>query len=198
VIAGVEGVAGVAGKEVGVRGSVILLVSAMLVVAGCGSSASPSGPGPSLSTERPVSSVNAGSGADGLAFVVTASFTGTAAISGTFLDTYTGRGFSSCAAYATAPLWTSPGAVTGTERIGGLPVSFDFAMPPGQFSGPGHYAPGVMGRLSIGADTFSGMESWVTLRDDGSGSGWFSDFMLEGGGRPARPESGTVTWTCSE
>jgi hypothetical protein len=180
------------------RGPVILLASAMLVVAGCGSSVSPSGPDPSVARERPAAGGIPATGGHGLAFVVTVSFTGTAVISGLFLDTYTGRRFSSCAAYATAPLWTSPGAVTGTERIGGLPVSFDFALPPGQFSGPGHYAPGVMGRLSIGADTFSGSESWVTLRDDGSGSGWFSDFMLEGNGRVTRPESGTITWTCSE
>jgi hypothetical protein len=180
------------------RGSVVLLVSAMLVVAGCGSSASPSGPGPSVATERAAGSANAGSGGHGVAFVVTVSFTGTAEINGSFLDTHTGLRFSSCAAYATAPIWTSPGAVTGTERIGGLPVSFDFALPPGEFAGPGVYAPGVMGRLSIGADTFSGTESWVTLRDDGSGSGRFSDFMLEGGGRATKPESGTVTWTCSE
>jgi hypothetical protein len=126
------------------------------------------------------------------------SFTGTAEINGSFRDTYTGRSFSSCAAYATALLWTSPGAVTGTERIGGIPVSFDFALPPGQFAGPGHYAPGVMGRLSIGADTFSGTDSWVTLRDDGSGSGWFSDFMRDGAGPATKLESGTVTWTCSE
>lgn len=179
------------------RGSVVLLVSAILVVAGCGSSAGPSGPGRSVATERPAGSGTTGSGGHGLSFVVTVSFTGTAEINGSFLDTYTGRSFSSCAAYATALLWTSPGAVTGTERIGGIPVSFDFALPPGQFAGPGHYAPGVMGRLSIGADTFSGTDSWVTLRDDGSGSGWFSDFMLEGDGQAAKSESGTVSWTCS-
>ena len=180
------------------RGPVALLVSAMLVVAGCGSSASPSVPGLSIAVASPsAGSGGAGSDGYGVAFTVNVSFTGAAELHGSFVDTYTGRSFPSCAAYVSAALWTSPGAVTGAERIGGLPVSFDFALPPGEFAGPGNYAPGVMGRLSIGTDAFEGTESWVTLHDDGSGSGWFKGFKPVGGTATGKSESGTVTWTCS-
>ena len=180
------------------RGPVALLVSAMLLVAGCGSSASPSVPGLPIAVASP-SAGSGGAGSDGyrVAFTVKVSFTGVAELHGSFVDTYTGRSFPSCAAYVSAALWTSPGAVTGAERIGGLPISFDFALPPGEFAGPGNYAPGVMGRLSIGTDTFEGTESWVTLHDDGSGSGWFKGFKPVGGTATGTSESGTVTWTCS-
>jgi hypothetical protein len=179
------------------RGPVALLVSAMLVVAGCGSSASPSVPGLSIAVASPsAGSGGAGSDGYGVAFTVNVSFTGAAELHGSFVDTYTGRSFPSCVAYVSAALWTSPGAVTGVERIGGLPVSFDFALPPGEFAGPGNYAPGVMGRLSIGTDTFEGTESWVTLHDDGSGSGWFKGFKPVGGTATGKSESGTVIWTC--
>jgi hypothetical protein len=179
------------------RGPLVLLVSAMLVVAGCARSASPSSAGASVAAESPAGIGDAGGGSHGPAFVVQVSFTGETEIHGSFLDLYTGRAFGSCAAYATAPLWRSPGAVTGTERVDGLPVSFDFALPPGEFAGPGNYAPGVMGRLSIGTDSYVGTESWVTLNGDGSGRGWFSGFTLEGGAGAGKSESGTVAWTCS-
>jgi hypothetical protein len=180
------------------RASIGLIAAALLVVAGCGSAPSTPAVRPSVA---PAASTDGGSdanGGHGVEFVVTVSFTGAAQIDGSFVDRYTGRTFSSCAAYVNAPLWNSPGAVTGTERLEGLPVMFDFATAPGQFYGPGHYAPGVMGRVSIGADTFSGTESWVTLREDGSGSGWFTDFGLVGAGQSSTPESGTVSWTCSD
>jgi hypothetical protein len=175
------------------------MLAAMLLVAGCGGSAAPTGAVPGTTA---VGTGGAAGSGNGVTFAVTVSFTGSAEVSGTFVDTHTGRGFSSCAAYVNAILWTSPGAVTGTEQIGGVPIAFDFATAPGQFAGPGHYAPGVMGRLSIGTDTFSGTQSWVTLAEDGSGNGWFKDFMLEGGGaatndgQAAKLESGTVSWTC--
>jgi len=76
-------------------------------------------------------------------------------------------------------------------------VALDFALPPGQFDGPGTYSPGVMGRLTIGSQSFVGTASAVTVRADGSGHGSFTGFQHETG--PAgTPESGTVKWTCAD
>ena len=184
-------------REAATRGPLVLLVSAMLLVAGCAPSVSPSSAGASVAAESPAGSGDAGGGGHGLAFIVQVSFTGATEIHGSFLDLCTGRTFASCAAYAGAQLWRSPGAVTGTERIAGLPVSFDFALPPGEFAGPGNSAPGVMGRLSIGTDSYVGTESWVTIQCRRIGRGVVQRVQLDGGAVAGKSESGTVTWTCS-
>jgi C4-dicarboxylate transporter len=68
------------------RGPLVLLVSAMLVVAGCARSASPSSAGASVAAESPACIGDAGGGSHGPAFVVQVSFTGETEIHGSFLD----------------------------------------------------------------------------------------------------------------
>ncbi|HYM84891.1 MAG TPA: hypothetical protein VEY67_12145, partial [Candidatus Dormibacteraeota bacterium] len=171
--------------------------------AGCGSSPptapvwAPPASGTAPTTSGAVASIAATLGA-GVSFTVHVSFTGSAPVEGSFVDRYTGRSYASCAEYARAAYWLSPGAVTGTERLGGTALGFDFALPPGGYRGPGTYSPGVLGRVSVGDASFVGTDSTVTVAPDGSGHGAFRAFAAEGSTDTSRTESGTVTWTCSE
>jgi hypothetical protein len=171
------------------RRALVLLIAAIVVVAGCGDSVA----------SRAAASAGAApaSGGTGVTFAVQVDFTGAVEVHGSFVDTWTGARESSCLAYVHDEIWHSPGVITGSVEVAGTPVSYDYALPPGDFHGPGTYGR-VMIALTVGTVRFLGTESSVTVKEDGSGHGSFSGFVRDDGSAPASPESGTIEWTCAE
>jgi hypothetical protein len=175
------------------RRAFVLLLGAALA-AGCGSSAATVGPSAAFPSPSAAASPAASGGA-GISFTVQVDLTGAVEVHGSFIDTWTGYRDPSCLAYVHDEIWHSPGVITGSVKVAGTPVSYDYALPPGDFHGPGTYGR-IMNALTIGTVRFVGTESSVTVKEDGSGHGEFSGFLPEGG--PATAESGTIAWTCAD
>lgn len=126
-------------------------------------------------------------------------FTGQDNIQGSFVDTSSGTGFSSCAEWAkgdSVGFVQGPGTNNPTV-IGGKDITYLFIVSKDKFRGPGTYSGTLAAGVSIGPDTFltSGQgDSSETLNADGSGHGSFTNLY----GVSQGSESGTVTWTCSQ
>jgi hypothetical protein len=173
------------------QGSVRLLVVALLSagLAACGSSGPPS------------PSTTAGSGGAGAGGGVTLSgqidFTGFAPLKGSFTDSSTASGSSSCSDYATNGMkpvagWFGPDP--GGTTFDGKTVEFSLSVPLNTFKGPGTYPGNSFLALKIGSDLYAGGAKSIIINADGSGSATFEDAQGSGS---SQVESGTITWTCS-
>ena len=136
-------------------------------------------------------------------FNVQIDFTGLDNVQGSFVDTGSGSGYSSCADFAkgdSVGFSQGPGTSTGAPTvIGGKSLTFLFSVTKDKFHGPGTYSGVLAGSaVGVGEDTFFGSSSSETLNADGSGQGSFSN--LEGGSVTGAQgnESGTVSWKCSK
>jgi len=128
-------------------------------------------------------------------FNVQVNFTGATAIQGSFTTPTVGA---TCAQYATSSLaWTiGLGPDLGNPiAVGGQTINFEVSVPQSTFHGTGNYSGNVVSGVTVGLDTFAGIDSTMKLNSDGSGNATFSNYI---GTTSSAPESGTITWTCSE
>jgi hypothetical protein len=179
----------------------VVLGATAATAAGCSGNAMPSTNLPGAANAAGRTNPSGGNGGGGgPTFKVTVNFTGTYVLQGSFTDTGTGSGFSSCGQYAglNTPLlgWIGPGPqVQGPQaQVGGKSLSWSLEVPHSTFHGPGTYSGQLLNAFAIGADDFSGFDSSVTLNRDGSGS---ASFAKASAFTSNTIESGDITWTCS-
>jgi hypothetical protein len=153
-----------------------------LGLAACGSSSTTTTPTP------------AGSGHAGT-FNVQVNFTGASNVQGSFTTPTVGA---TCKQYATSALaWTiGLGPEVGTPiPVDGQNINFLISVPQSGFHGAGAYSGNVVSGVTVGLDTFAGINSTMTLNSDGSGNATFSNYI---GTTSSATESGTIAWTCAE
>ena len=167
----------------GVRSRIVL--SAMVVALGlaaCGSSSTPA-------TSAQSTKVPAGT------FTVQINFTGATSVQGSFTTPTVGA---TCKQYATSSLaWTiGLGPEVGTPiPVGGQTINFLISVPQSTFHGTGNYSGNVVSGVTVGLDTFAGINSTMVLNSDGSGNATFTNYI---GTTSSATESGTITWTCAQ
>ena len=167
----------------GMRSRTVL--SAMVVALGlaaCGSSSTPA-------TSAQSTKIPAGT------FTVQINFTGATAVQGSFTTPTVGA---TCKQYATSSLaWTiGLGPDLGNPiTVGGQTVNFEISLPQSTFHGTGNYSGNVVSGLTVGLETFAGIDSTMLLNSDGSGNATFSKYI---GTTSSATESGTITWTCAQ
>jgi len=177
----------------------------LIALAGCSSTSTPNPTGTVqagsiANTPPPAGSANSGGGGSGApTFTVTVDFSGTYALQGSFADTGTGSGFSSCTQYATmnTPLgWIGPGPQVqgGPAQVGGKALSWTLGVPQHEFHGPGTYSGQLLNAFGVGSDDFGGFTSTITLHADGSGSASFTNASAF---TSNTVESGAISWTCA-
>jgi len=142
-----------------------------------------------------------GGGGGAVTFNVTVAFTGVDPLQGSFTDSDTGSGFSSCSQYATLVGPTRPfySPSPSSQQVQGTSVGFIFTVASTSFHGPGTYPDASLGGLAVGDSDFTTQNNSttsVTVNGDGSGTASFANYpSFSGSGQGT--ESGTVTWTCS-
>jgi hypothetical protein len=167
----------------GVRSRIVL--SAMVVALGlaaCGSSSTPA-------TSAQATKVPAGT------FTVQINFTGATSVQGSFTTPTVGA---TCKQYATNSLpWTiGLGPDLGNPlAVGGQTINFEISVPQSTFHGTGNYSGNVVSGVTIGLDTFAGIDSTMLLNSDASGNATFTKYI---GTTSSATESGTITWTCAQ
>jgi hypothetical protein len=160
-------------------------LSALVValgIAACGSS-SPT------ATPKLASSGPAGT------FSVQINFTGASNVQGSFTTPTVGA---TCKQYATSSLaWTiGLGPEVGTPiPVGGQTINFLISVPQSTFHGTGSYSGNVVSGVTVGLDTFAGINSTMKLNSDGSGNATFTNYI---GTTSSATESGTIAWTCTQ
>ncbi|MBV8528135.1 MAG: hypothetical protein JOZ75_07450 [Candidatus Dormibacteraeota bacterium] len=173
---------------------------AMFTLAGC----SASSPGITNGTTNSGGTHAGGGSGGGVTFAVTINWTGPDPLQGSFTDTSTGSGYSSCSEYGTRTgvIWESPSPGSGAaiHQVQGKTLGFLYTIGTNTFHGPGTY-PGTLTATSVqvGNDSFLGSHdatSSVTVNADGSGNASFGG-LLNFAGTGDATESGTITWTCS-
>ena len=170
-----------------------------VALAGCSVSPAPNGNNGSGNATNTGSS----NGGGAVTFAVTVNFTGIDPLQGSFKDSETGSGFSSCSQFATLvgptrPFY-SPAPPTGQAVVEGKSLGFLFTVASSSFHGPGTYSATIAGGVSVGNDDFTTQNnatSSVTVDGNGSGMASFANYV-EFSGSGQGTESGTVTWTCS-
>ncbi len=103
-----------------------------------------------------------------------------------------------CKQYATSSLaWTiGLGPEVGTPiPVDGQTINFLISVPQSTFHGAGKYSGNVVSGVTVGLDTFAGINSTMKLDSDGSGNATFTNYI---GTTSSVTESGTITWTCSQ
>ncbi|MBV9101851.1 MAG: hypothetical protein JO198_12520 [Candidatus Dormibacteraeota bacterium] len=144
---------------------------------------------------------NGGGGGSNPTFTVQVNFTGQDSLQGSFQDSQTGSGFSSCSDYATLVNANRPFEVPSGQNtmVNGKSVTYLLTVAATSFHGPGTYTARMAGGVSIGSDSFLPQNNSTinaTVKSDGSGSASFDSlYQLSGSGNGN--ESGTITWTCS-
>ena len=144
-----------------------------------------------------------GTGGGAVTFNVTVNFTGVDPLQGSFTDSDTGSGFTSCSQYATLvgptrPFY-SPTPPMQPALVQGKSIAFILTVASATFHGPGTYPTAALGGLTVGSDEFTtanNATSSVTVSSDGSGMASFANYV-EFSGSGQGTESGAVTWTCS-
>jgi hypothetical protein len=152
-----------------------------LGLAACGSSSPTASPS--------LASVPAGT------FNVQINFTGASNVQGSFTTPTVGA---TCKQYATSSLaWTiGLGPEVGTPiPVGGQTINFLISVPQSTFHGTGNYSGNVVSGVTVGLDTFAGINSTMKLNSDGSGNATFTNYI---GTTSSATESGTITWTCAQ
>ena len=176
----------------------ISVVALGFALAGC--SVSPATSSNTVSDNAPGSN---GGGGGAATFNVTVNFTGVDPLQGSFTDSQTGSGFSSCSQYGTLigptrPFY-SPTPPMQQAVVQGKSLDFLFTVASTSFHGPGTYPAAGLTGLSVGSDEFTTQNnstSSVTVNGDGSGSASFANYVSFSGSGTGT-ESGAVTWTCS-
>ncbi len=151
-------------------------------LAACGSSSTPA-------TSASPTSVPAGT------FTVQINFTGASNVQGSFTTPTVGA---TCKQYATNSLpWTiGLGPDLGNPlAVGGQTINFEISVPQSTFHGTGNYSGNVVSGVTIGLDTFAGIDSTMLLNSDASGNATFTKYI---GTTSSATESGTITWTCAQ
>jgi hypothetical protein len=166
------------------RIGVTALVAALgPAVAACGSSSS-----------APTATPSVDSAAHAGTFTVMVHFTGAQSVEGSFTTPTVGA---TCAQYATSALaWTiGLGPPVGNPvLVDGVDINFLISVPQSTFHGAGTYPGNVVSGVTVGLDTFAGIDSTLTINADGSGNASFSNLI---GTTSSVDESGTIKWTCS-
>jgi hypothetical protein len=166
------------------RGSLTVLVLALgPALAACGASSPTATPTPTVDSAAPAGTFN-----------VTVNFTGAQPVQGSFTTPTVGA---TCAQYATSALaWTiGLGPPLGNPvSVAGTSINFIISVPQSLFHGAGTYPGNVVSGVTVGLDTFAGIDSTLTVKSDGSGNAAFTGFI---GTTSSADESGTITWTCS-
>lgn len=190
-------------KKVRLAGT-ISTVTLGLALAGCSvSPASNGNSGGGNASNTGSSSSNSGGGG-AVTFNVTVNFTGVDPVQGSFTDSETGSGVSSCLQYATLvssirPFHSPAPPMQQQAQIQGKTLAFQFTVSSTSFHGAGTYPATIAGGVSVGSDEFTtqgNSTSSVTVNGDGSGMASFANYV-EFSGSGQGTESGTVTWTCS-
>jgi hypothetical protein len=153
-----------------------------LGLAACGSSSTPA-------TSASASTTAAGT------FSVQINFTGATGVQGSFTTPTVGA---TCKQYATSSLaWTiGLGPDLGNPiTVGGQTINFEISVPQSTFHGTGNYSGNVVSGLTVGLETFAGVNSTMVLNSDGSGNAAFTNYI---GTTSSATESGTITWTCAQ
>ena len=91
---------------------------------------------------------------------MTVNFTGVDPLQGSFTDSETGSGFSSCSQYATLvgatrPFYSPTPPMQQQAQIQGKSISFVFTVASTSFHGPGTYPAATLGGLAVGSDEFT-------------------------------------------
>jgi hypothetical protein len=162
-----------------------IVLSTMVVALGlaaCGSTSTPA-------TSAQANNVSAGT------FHVQINFTGATSVQGSFTTPTVGA---TCKQYATSSLaWTiGLGPEVGTPiPVGGQTINFLISVPQSTFHGTGNYSGNVVSGVTVGLDTFAGINSTMVLNSDGSGNATFTNYI---GTTSSATESGTINWTCAQ
>lgn len=184
------------------KGAVCTAVLAA-ALAGCSVGGS-STPAQSSSGSNTGNGSNGGGSGSGPTFNVTVNFTGQDSLQGSFKDTQTGSGFSSCSNYASLvnanrPFLAPEPDQASSTTVQGKAVGYIVTVSSTSFHGPGMYTATMAGGVTVGSDSFLPQNNStinVTVNSDGSGNASFNGFyQLSGSGNGN--ESGTMTWTCS-
>jgi hypothetical protein len=160
-----------------------LVVALGAALAACGSSSPATTP----------TLAGSGSGHPGT-FNVTVNFTGAQSVQGSLTTPTVGA---TCAQYATNALaWTiGLGPPLGNPvTVDGVSINFLVSVPQSTFHGAGTYSGNAVSGVTVGLDTFAGIDSTLTVNGDGSGNASFKNYI---GTTSSVDESGTLTWTCS-
>jgi hypothetical protein len=163
-------------------GTVLSTMVVALGIAACGSTSTPA-------TSAQATKIPAGT------FTVQINFTGATSVQGSFTTPTVGA---TCKQYATSSLaWTiGLGPDLGNPiTVGGQTVNFEISVPQSTFHGTGNYSGNVVSGLTVGLETFAGIDSTMLLNGDGSGNATFSKYI---GTTSSATESGTITWTCAQ
>ena len=176
--------------------SVSLCVMSAALLAGCGASGAATTLPPTVGTGSSGNNGSGGSAPGKVIFTIQVNFTGADPASGSYTDSETGSGFSSCSQYANQTIlgWTGPGAqAQQSSQVQGKSITMFMTIQAGTYHGPGTYANPIKG-VTIGSDDFYIGNSSVTVNADGSGTVTFMNLTspLANGS-----ESGTYAWTCS-
>jgi hypothetical protein len=148
--------------------------------------------GPSSPTTTPTPTVDSVGHAG--TFSVRVNFTGAQNVQGSLTTPTVGA---TCGQYATSALaWTiGLGPPVGNPvLVDGVDINFLISVPQSTFHGPGTYPGNVVSGVTVGLDTFAGIDSTLTINGDGSGTASFTNLI---GTTSSADESGTITWTCS-
>jgi hypothetical protein len=181
------------------RRDLFALVGSAVIAAMLAACTSTTTPAPASST-GPASASSAGSASCNepcILFNVTVAFTGLDSVNGSFVDTTSGTGLSSCNEWVTGDsvgFAQGPGADTVLD---GKSVTFLFEVGKDTLHGAGTYANTLLGGVTIGSDSFLGSADTETINADGSGNASFANLPGGSTSGPQGTESGTVTWTCS-
>jgi hypothetical protein len=165
-------------------GLAAVVVAMGSALAACGSSSPATTPTPTVD-----SAAHPGT------FHIMVNFTGAQSVAGSLTSPTVGA---TCAQYATSALaWTiGLGPPVGNPvPVDGVNINFLISVPQSTFHGAGTYQGNVVSGVTVGLDTFAGIQSTLTINSDGSGNASFTDLI---GTTSSATESGTITWTCTQ